>query len=158
MNKNIDYEYIKQMVADRLRAICGNSAVVTEISIREGRKKLGRADIVFISDIFGPEIIIVKIKVNEEQIDTKVLEQIRLYNDYANEAYLCLPKKQCSPLIISLCRHKDVGLVSVNIDSDDGPIGALTKKASSIWNPKPKEWIDLYLRLEKLGLYPLYFV
>lgn len=153
----MDHRYLKELVADRLRSVATSSAVLTEVAIREDGKFLGRPDIVMVRHLFGPEIFIVDTKVNTRQVNNEVMELMRLFQKYANETYLCLPKKKCTSSLSSLCGNKGIGLAAVNVDSDDGPIGRLSKKVQSTWNPNPQQWIELTSRLEKLGLQSLYF-
>ncbi|MBI2304265.1 MAG: hypothetical protein HYU86_05900 [Chloroflexi bacterium] len=149
-----EHEHIKQIVADRLRAVGGSSIVITEVNIREGGKCIGRPDIVMVRP---PKVFIVEIKLDQWQITDEVLAQMKVYGAFAYRTYLCLPKKRCSSSPISLCRDRHIGLIAVNIDPDDGPIGLLTTKVQAVWNPSPKKWTELSERLEKLGMESLYF-
>lgn len=163
---NIDHGFIKQIVADRLRATGGLASItITEVNIREEGRTLATADVVMYNNLLGPEITIIEIKVKADEIvrdkqtiDANISRLMKVYYEYANQTYLCLPKQECNPLVASLCRRKNFGLISVNIDPDDGPKGYLNKIVSPKWNKKVKRWIELELRLEKLGMPSPHFV
>ena len=158
------HENIKSIVANKLRESIGpTSAVLTEVNISEEGKILARADVVMYNNSLGHEITIIEIKIKadeiieqNEKINQKLMQLFQIHWAYANYTYLCLPKKECSTLITSICKYEKIGLVTVNIKPDDGPRGYLNKIVNSAWTKEPKKWLELALRLEKLGLPPIY--
>lgn len=156
MNKVLDYQYIKRIIADRLAATPETCSVETEVEVRESGKSLGRANIAVFEYSFAPKITskitIIQVKIVGTEIRTAEFGKIKVLGSYAHQIFLCLPKSQCSLAIATLCEQNKVGLLAVNVNEIDGPIGMLSKRVKSPINHQPKKWADLYSRLEKRGL------
>lgn len=157
MNRRQAHEFIKNIVVERLRVPGRVSAVISEVELRDSRARVGRPDVVIVNDLFGREIIIIEIKVYRDEVGTEFLEQVKTLALYAHEVYICLPQNEYSDGLASLCRANGVGLVLVNLEESEGPVGTLDKKVQSPWNAQPKQWTDLRERLEKLGVHPSLF-
>lgn len=136
----MDEGYIREIIAQRFRAIPQLCHVETEVPIREAARTIGRVDVVVVRKSPACEIIVIEAKAAESNVGSSFWRQISCYGSYANEVYLALPQPECSQAIVRECLEKRVGLLGVSAHGNEVWLARL---AAPAYNNVPAEWADL---------------